>query len=471
MPSRSFIASTALAAGLVLFSHDALATGGVFTTPADAASTQVTEHRVVLSISEGQTSLWDDLTFSGDPSDFAWVLPVKGPAEIAQSSYYLFQALDQVSTVMTRSPTITCDCAVVSGTGCPLPPGLEQAHVEGVAIVYHEVVGPYETVRLQSTDPQALRTWLSTNGYVVPANIDPVIDEYVAEGFDFLAMRLAPGQTIQDMRPVRVTMPGEHDVLPLRMMASGTGDVAPITLWVFARDRYEPTNMPSFYVDPAELVWDWDSESSNYPALRAAGFEAMNHGGWLIEYARLQDVSWFEVVAIQSGFYAGTPAEREAAAQADHQALAGPFQKYPYSITLTRLRAELPHAALTQDLELAVSATPEEIPELYAPSATGTQPECPPPGTGSSGNGTSGSGVTTSSTGSSSATGSGGAGGADGSGDGSSDGCSFAAPGSHAPEGVGALFALLVAALKRRVRAPALGASATPSSRPTRPRG
>ena len=78
---------------------EARAAGGVFTTMADAATTHVTEHRVVLSLSDQQTSLWDDLSFTGQPSDFAWVMPVKGSAVVAESAYYLFSALNQSSVV------------------------------------------------------------------------------------------------------------------------------------------------------------------------------------------------------------------------------------------------------------------------------------------------------------------------------------------------------------------------------------
>ena len=58
---------------------------------------------------------------------------------------------------------------------------------------------------------------------VAGLTILPVIDAYVAEGFNFLALKLVPGQGVDSMRPVRVTTPGAAATLPLRMVAAGTG--------------------------------------------------------------------------------------------------------------------------------------------------------------------------------------------------------------------------------------------------------
>src|SRR5690348_16899562 len=69
-----------------------------------------------------------------------------------------------------------------------------------------------------------------TGKELVARAIQPVIDAYVQSGFDFLAMKLVPGASVQSMRPVRVTTQGASPVLPLRMVAAGTGASVGITL-------------------------------------------------------------------------------------------------------------------------------------------------------------------------------------------------------------------------------------------------
>ena len=76
-------------------------------------------------------------------------------------------------------------------------------------------------MQLSSADPAALIDWLTLKAYAIPPEIEPLIDDYVTEGFDFLALRLVPGQGIDSMRPVRITTPGASPELPLRMVEAG----------------------------------------------------------------------------------------------------------------------------------------------------------------------------------------------------------------------------------------------------------
>jgi hypothetical protein len=105
----------------------------------------------------------------------------------------------------------------------------------------------------------------------------------VREGFDFLAMKLLPGEGVQAMRPVRVTTTGASLSLPLRMASIGTGAVTGITVWVVAEGRYEPQDFLFFYIPTTELVWDWSTSSSNYTTLRAQQEALYKNAAWEIE--------------------------------------------------------------------------------------------------------------------------------------------------------------------------------------------
>src|SRR5262245_4017582 len=60
---------------LLLPATDARACGGCFHPPiiSQGESTVVTGHRMAFSTSPTQTVLWDQIKYSGDPKDFAWV--------------------------------------------------------------------------------------------------------------------------------------------------------------------------------------------------------------------------------------------------------------------------------------------------------------------------------------------------------------------------------------------------------------
>jgi MYXO-CTERM domain-containing protein len=352
-------------------------------------STQVTGHRMALSISPDATTLWDQISYSGAPESFAWVLPVKGLAEVALSSDALFALLDQSTTVQISSPRINCAPPVCPGRGTndnAVPPAPAPADGGGVTVVARKTVGPYETVQLSSEDPDALAAWLGMNGYNIPSEIEPVIRAYVEEGFDFVALKLVPGEGISAMRPVRITVPGASLGLPLRMVAAGTGALTPITLWILGEGRYEPKNFSSFLIASQELVWDWDTQASNYKELRAERFDAADGKAWLVEAAeplspyavRESLVSLARYDPQQSGYADENGEGAVEAAEADTTALLSSIPEQ--TLWISRLYGELPRSALASDLEVG-AALDQSIVErfLQATQSTGTPPTCPPP--------------------------------------------------------------------------------------------
>src|SRR5262249_9112130 len=215
--------------------------------------------------------LYDQIKYSGNPTDFAWVLPIKGMVTVGLSSDALFDQLDQMSTVTVLGYDGTCPpCNTTAFSASST--GNVSAGTGGVTVIAQQVVAPYDTVQLSSSNPTALTDWLTMHGYAIPSDVSSIISAYVNDGFDFLAIRLIPGMGIDSMKPVRVTTPGASPVLPLRMVAAGTGAITPITLWVVGEGRYQPTNFGQFSIPVSDVVWDWDTSESNYAKLKQQGF-------------------------------------------------------------------------------------------------------------------------------------------------------------------------------------------------------
>jgi hypothetical protein len=432
MTSRWFLAACALPCALIGHLEPAHACGGCFhaETPVATASV-VTGHRMAVSISNERTVLWDQIEYSGDPEDFAWVLPVGPGAVLEASNDAWFESLDAVTNTRVVSQTLTCSdgstvmqaegssggCA--GGTERPLAadgrasPGAEvpmrDGADEGVTVTHEATVGPYETVTLHAEDAQALKTWLTTHGYAIPGDIEPVIDSYIEEGADFIALRLAPGQGTRQMTPVRVVTPGGGAILPLRMVAAGTGASVSLVLYVIGEGRYGADGFPEAIVHDANLTWNWDDASSNYATERD---QALVSGGWLTTYARAEaffsaqvaptgvQVSWSvageslpyrslaplyyaqaasndempddcgpTVVAVQNATEVvascddtedgcGSPPqgalrEDEVACNGYDDLAAALVGMHPRDVWVTRLEANLPRAALDRDLRLA----------------------------------------------------------------------------------------------------------------------
>jgi hypothetical protein len=420
----------ALVAGL---ESGAKACGGCFHTP-DQIGTVVTDHRMIFAISQLQTTLYDQIEYKGSPSDFAWVLPIHGSVTVGLSADSLFSVLDtdtQTTIVPPPPPPLFCPVCGCdqgfssggSGGGSSSSGGSSGSSSGGVSIVSQAVVGPYATVQLQSTDPNALNAWLTANGYAIPANVMPIIAAYVKEGFDFLALRLTPGQGVSAMRPVSVTSAGAGLSLPLRMVAAGTGATVGITLWVVADGRYEPKNFPSFLVAPSDLTWDFSSSESDYTTVRQQKEMSLNDAAWQIESSL--DISpltiendvltgffggasssssgagpgtdYVAIPAMDGGPEGGPGSPGETADQVRQQDLATLFVGGPATARITRLRADLSQAALATDLVLQAASDQSVVSNSYQVTKFVNAPTCPPfdcpcgISSGSSG----GSGITT----------------------------------------------------------------------------
>lgn len=380
--SDLFLACAVLAS-VAVAPRDANACGGCFIPP-QSESTQVTGHRMILSLSQDQTTLYDQIQYVGDPEEFAWVLPIRGQVGVALSSDALFATLEALTSIQIESPPISCspcgDSLNSGGSGGLLGEVEEEPAVE---IIAQEVVGPYETVQLAAEDPQALIDWLEGHGYAIPDEIQPIIDDYVNDGFGFLALRLVPGTGIDSMKPVAVTTPGAGPILPLKMVAAGTGAITPINLWVIGEGRYEAENFPRFLIRSDDLVWDWDQQRSNYSEVKAQGFADTDGRGWLTQAADPLDPYAFDPLRILaerdpvgSGYADNDGQNATLNAEADIERLLAGID--PASAWVTRMTAELPRDALGEDLVLRASAYQSSVERWFEVEKTvGTPPECP----------------------------------------------------------------------------------------------
>jgi len=419
---------------------DAFACGGCFheqNTLSSSADSIVTGHRMAFTLAPDRTVLWDQIKFTGSPSEFGWVLPVQHGAFLEASSDAWFEALETFSKVTVTGPTLQCAVpAPSSGIGCGASSKSDAVATESggsyydnnpVTVVHQGTVGPYETVTLQSADGSALRDWLTNHGYVVEPEIDPIIDAYVGEGADFIALRLIPGKGVDAMTPVRVVTPGGPSMLPLRMVAAGTGRYVDIVLYVIGEGRYQLDDFHEVFVDGSQLSFDFVKNDSNYSLLRQNALGENAGYSFLTAFATSSPFSGQELYQGPPTFQAGGPgasfldATYFAQAQVDgpstadggpslcqlgdlhSQALVGIgtgaainaadfscngysdlaaalIGLHPDKTWITRLEMNLPHEALGADCKLSLSKDQkEQSNQLTAVKVSARPSTCPEP--------------------------------------------------------------------------------------------
>ncbi|MGZ3419573.1 MAG: DUF2330 domain-containing protein [Polyangiales bacterium] len=366
------IVSGLLAVGCLFVAERAEACGGCFAPP--GPSTQVTAHRMAFAVSSKRTVLWDQIQYVGAPTDFGWVLPIRGKVDVGVSSDQLFDRLegatqpiiDQPPAPSCPEPTKRCrmDCSDSFGGSVDGGLAADDTGTSSVDVWSTSVVGPYEATQLSATDSTALKNWLKDHGYTLPDAIVPVIDKYIVEGFGFLAIKLVPN-TVDTSRmvPIRIGFDGASPTLPLRMIAAGSGAKVGIKLFVLGDGRWESKNFAAAEVKTADLVWDWRAMASNYGSLEIKAID--DAAGKVFVTETSDEITKSLIVADLPPGTATTEAGTMFSTITDETELDTAFPSSA-TVTVTRLFAELPSSSLGVDLELQAS-TGGKIPQRRMP--------------------------------------------------------------------------------------------------------
>jgi hypothetical protein len=280
----SLFASVSVCALAALGTGEAHACGGLFCSqsmggqPVDQAGEDI-----AYLTSPGQTAMIVRILYQGRPESFAWILPVPvvptaielGPdalfSQLAPATGPQFQ-LGQITEGTCRQPS----CDFPSGGGCSLgcgamasrfEPGLRDAGAArldgGVMVVSEETVGAYETVVLSGGTADETYLWLTDNGYDLPMAAVPLIADYVAARWYFVALRLRGGAGTDAIQPLMLTMAHDQPCLPIRLTAIATVPGLPIRAYFLGAAPFAPTNfslldppmVPAVFTNPTTSPW------------------------------------------------------------------------------------------------------------------------------------------------------------------------------------------------------------------------
>jgi hypothetical protein len=181
---------------------------------------------------------------------------------------------------------------------------------------------------------------------------------------DFIALRLRPGEGLNRMVPVRVSVEGYQPRLPLRMIAAGIADKVGLSLVVFNESRVETANFPNAAFRDEDFVYDWNAPPTDLARVVLNRFDALNraNGGrvWVTESA--QRFTQSEVLSGARLFGVRQPFSDDAGVMRVTSAVDDAtfaFEGIGATAMVTRLRADLEGRMLDRDLDLAASTDGE----------------------------------------------------------------------------------------------------------------
>jgi MYXO-CTERM domain-containing protein len=286
------------ALGVVATPRDAQACGGTF---CDAGPTSMpvdqTGENILFVMGEGFTEAHIQIQYDPDAeaAEFAWVIPLTALPDFSVGSQPLF---DQVlsGTVPSYGFTTQNNCGSgASGTGGDGGGGTTGADPggstgDGPEVVLQEVVGAFEITVLSGGTAAELVQWLDDNGYAQDPEAEPIIEEYLAEGYLFAAFRLINDAEVAEIHPVVLSFPVEEACVPLRLTRIAAVEDMRVRSFFLADARVVPETYRHVLVNPLKL--DWPNLAGNYSEVVTLAVDAESADGraFVTEYAGTSEV-------------------------------------------------------------------------------------------------------------------------------------------------------------------------------------
>ncbi len=236
------------------------------------------------------------IQYEGDAEQFGWVIPLQGVPEFSVGSEPLFQALLAGTVPTYFVQTQPDDCNVDQGNGFPEDGagGDDGAGETGSAtggdpggpqVVLQQTVGAYEITVLSGGTAAEVITWLDDNGYAQDDDAGPILQEYLDDGFMFVAFKLQSGAGLDEIHPVVVRYEGDEPCVPLRLTRIAAKEDMSVRVFFLGQSRVVPQNYRHVELNPLKL--DWIGLGSNYEQVvtLAVDGEGADGHGFVTEYA------------------------------------------------------------------------------------------------------------------------------------------------------------------------------------------
>ena len=234
-----------------------------------------------------------------DAAKFAWIVPLLAVPELSVGSDPLFEALRAGSVPGYGFNTSFDGCSGDGdgdgdggdgdgdGDGLKLDVG---GPGNGPTVVLQETVGAFEATVLQGGTAETVMQWLADNDYDQDPAAEPILAEYLAEGFLFAAFKLTNDAQSDTIHPVVLRFASDEACVPIRLTRIAAVDDMDIRTFFLSEHRVVPETYKHVVVNPLKL--HWPSSASNYKEVITLAVDADEANGhaFVTEYAGPSDV-------------------------------------------------------------------------------------------------------------------------------------------------------------------------------------
>jgi hypothetical protein len=195
--------------------------------------------------------------FIGSVEDFGMLIPFPSPPalrKIDDDTFAHIEAAIDPPKVFVRQGMMEYEEAPMADAGEGARAKKEEGKIglDEVRVLNQEAVGMCQVAVLEAGSSKALARWMSDNGYRFPDGMEKVTDDYVTEGWCFVAIKAAVGSA-DGVNP----KPGQRSVDPTRSAGSTfNGHVQGMAFRFKAEKPVVPMRLSVFNgVDPRNVVY------------------------------------------------------------------------------------------------------------------------------------------------------------------------------------------------------------------------
>lgn len=289
---------------LLYLSPTALAFCGTFVGN-EGSTLQNRASSVIISHQGNLNTLTLAADYHGDAQDFALVIPV--PEVLSPEDVRVVDAalVNKVQTYATpRMVRYSCDDVVYSSIegvpGCGMAFGCKDGSIaegleldgapleDSVTIEASFSVAAYDIVILSAEESVGLTNWLQNNGYQIPDQGAPILQEYIDSGSYFLAAKVHLDATSSEtvwLPPLQFTYESEVFGLPIRIgtiSSTGEQEVSIIAITDSNDGDVGIANYPEVTVED-ECMPKADTLTDAYTPLLSAALNG--EAGWIKEHS------------------------------------------------------------------------------------------------------------------------------------------------------------------------------------------
>ena len=268
----------------------AAACGGTFcdgATPTPMPVDQTGED--ILFVPDGdQLEVHVRIQYNGAAERFAWMVPLPAVPEVEIGVDALFDALASTTLpVWDRNLSFVDpgDVPPSGGGGGFFVPDTDIGGVPGLPeIVLQDTVGAFEIVVLEGGNASQVIEFFIQNDYDFNDDAEPLIQEYLDEGFLMVGVKLTTGAEVEEIHPLVFRFTSDEPCIPIRLTAVAAQDNMGIRAYFLDDERWAPANYKHVVLNPMTFDWAGLNFGSYIETLNLAIDEAGGQG-FVTEYA------------------------------------------------------------------------------------------------------------------------------------------------------------------------------------------